>query len=102
MIPTPKRSRRSLNKETTSNATTEDGPSDDVAMDDDGQYMEDDGGQYMEDDGQYMEDDGQYMEDDGGQYTEDTEGGLPVVMTYKIVLPDEEGVNDDATKRSVW
>ena len=94
MIPTPKRSRRSLNKETTSNSTTEDGPSDDVAMEDDGQYMEDDG--------QYMEDGGQYMEDDGGQYTEDTEGGLPVVMTYKIVLPDEEGVNDDATKRSVW
>ncbi|XP_065904114.1 PR domain zinc finger protein 5-like [Dysidea avara] len=91
VIPTPKRSRRSLNKETTSNSTTEDGPSDDVAMEDDGQYMEDDG--------QYMEDGGQYMEDDGGQYTEDTEGGLPVVMTYKIVLPDEEGVNDDATKR---
>jgi len=64
--PAPEKSRRSLHNETILNGTTEDGPSDDVPMEDGGQQMED---------------------------TEEEED-LPVVMTYKIILPDDEGVND--------
>jgi len=62
------------------------------------------GEEQMEDTEGHMENGEQQMEDtvgpmeNGGQQMEDTEEDLPVVMTYRVILPDYQG--GDSTKRS--
>ena len=84
---TPKRTRRSLNITTISNGTAEDDSPDNMSVEDDTSrsLLPVNGGNEV-----CMEDGEHYMDED-----------LPTVMTYKIILPDDDRVNDDYYKRSV-
>ena len=106
ILPAPERSRRTLHSETTFNGTTEDETSADLLYNETFNGTTEDGtsADLLHNETMFngTTEDGQSDDlsvEDGGQQMEGTEEDLPVVMTYRIILPNDEEIND-ATKRS--